>query len=260
MGELAISILRQTPHPNPRRMHSKLFSFFPMIPLGDLSVPDLNMRSDPTPNLPSNHSPDLPSKPSSQQSELPLPSGSPQPSYVSEQPSSTMTSLQQSLTNSWGNTMRYFLILLGSLSPIGLLLRIMPFHFPSLILDGSRFLEKITSYKFMYLSYVAALALLYALNYRKMKNPKDIAIMFLQVMITFPLILLFCSVFLCGEVGLDPIPTLTNPEPASPDSADHSDVPLTPSNTAIGDNTATGDNTTTAWYYSKKGVACCLQD
>ena len=174
-----------------------------------------------------------------------------------------MTSLQQSLTNSWGNTMRYFLILLGSLSPIGLLLRIMPFHFPSLILDGSRFLEKITSYKFMYLSYVAALALLYALNYRKMKNPKDIAKMFLQVMIILPLIHIIWEVFL-SEVGVDSDKTNQNNQldknEASQDSSENSDMPLTPSNTAIGDNTATGDNTTTAWYYSKKGVACCLQD
>ena len=126
--------------------------------------------------------------------------------------------------------------------------RVLPLN-SSLILNGSKWMEKITSYenyKFVFLSYVSAFVLMYALNYRKMKNPKDIAIMFLQVMITFPLILLFCSVFLCGEVGLDPIPTLTNPEPASQDSADHSDVPLTPSNTAEN----TGENI--AWYYSKK--------
>ena len=53
----------------PSSMQSSLFSFFPMIPLGDV-----NKRSDPTPNLPSNpsqdlpsnhpHPPDLPSKPS----------------------------------------------------------------------------------------------------------------------------------------------------------------------------------------------------
>lgn len=187
------------------------------------------------------------------ESPQPLPSGSFSELPSSELPSSTLTSLQQSLIISWDNTMRYVLvlILLASLSPIGLMYRLMPLN-PSLILNGSRFMEKITSYdsyKFVFLSYVAAFALSYVLNYRKMKNPKEIAIMFLQVMIIFPLIFILCEVF--GEVGLDPDKT-NHQLDASQDSADtdKSDVPLTPSNANANDNAA--------WYYSKKFWGCVM--
>ena len=152
----------------------------------------------------------------------------------------------------WENSMRYVLILLASLSPIGLLYRLIPLN-PSWILNVSRLTDKVTSYensKFVFLSYVAALAVTYAFHYRKMKDPKRIAVMFLQIMLIFPLILLLRLVFLGGDDRLDPAPIPINPEPASQDSADtdKSDVPLTPSNA----------NDNAAWYYSKKFWGCVL--
>ena len=150
--------------------------------------------------------------------------------------------------------MKYVLVLLAGLPPIGLLYRLIPLN-SSWILNVSKYTEKVISYenyKFVLLSYVTAFALSYAFHYRNMKEPKRIAFMFLQVMLIFPLILLLCLVFPGGEDGLDLAPI--NPEPSPQDPGDHSDVPLTPSNTATATATATaaaaGENT--AWYYSKK--------
>ena len=191
---------------------------------------------------------------------LPLSPGSPpkplmsdSPVVFSEVPSGILTSFQQFVTTSWENSMKYVLVLLAGLSPIGLLYRLIPLN-PSWNLNLSKWTDKLISYedyKFVLLSYVSAFVLMYALNYRKMKDPKRIAVMFLQVMLIFPLIL-WLRLF-GGEEGLDP--ATINPEPASQDSADNSEtfVPLTPpSNTAVAGNTAENTGENTAWYYSKK--------
>lgn len=66
---------------------------------------------------------------------------------------------------------------MASLSPIGLWLRILPWN-SKVIIDGYIFLDKITtsvdSYKFMFLSLIAALAVSYAFHYRKMHKPVEI--------------------------------------------------------------------------------------
>lgn len=181
----------------PSSMQSKLLSFFPSI---SLPVPESNKPVDPTPDSPSSSpsKPDLPQQnPLSQQSDS-RPSGSPSELPPSEPPlpstSSMPTGLQQ---QHFTGLMRYVLILLASLSPIGLMVRI--HHLNSSILDGSRlFMDKIINYSIdsrVFISSIAALALTYALNYRKMKNPKDIAKLFLQLLIIIPLILVLCDVF-----------------------------------------------------------------
>lgn len=100
------------------------------------------------------------------------------------------------------NPARNLLILLVSLSPIGIMLRILSLN-TNTQLNGSifRVMDQITTYESnVFLSVVAALS--YALNYRKIKNPKEIAKLFLQVMITIPLILFLCEVFR-SEIGFD---------------------------------------------------------
>lgn len=114
-------------------------------------------------------------------SELPLPL-----------PSSTLTSLLNSLKIRLDNHTRNLVLLLVSLSPIGLMLRILPLNVNTQF-HGSIY-EKITGYDSrVFLCVVAALALSYALNYRKMKNPLEIAKLLLQVLVTFPLILFLCE-------------------------------------------------------------------
>lgn len=166
-----------------------------MLPSRDSPVPESNKPSDPPLDLPSNlPSLNLPSKsqpdqPLSQQSDLP---GSPSELPL---PYSTLTSLFQSLKISLENLnpARNLLILLVSLSPIGLMLRILSLN-TNTQLNGSifRVMDQITTYESnVFLSVVAALS--YALNYRKMKNPLEIAKLLLQVLVTFPLILFLCE-------------------------------------------------------------------
>lgn len=93
-------------------------------------------------------------------------------------------------------------------------------------------INKVITYDIrMLLSYIVALALVYAFNVRKMKNHKETAKLFLQVILIIPLILFLWEVFLSlSEIGCekhDKIPDSDEDKPPlTPPQADK--PPLTP--------------------------------